>query len=188
MADTVAGKKIKQLEMAEELYETDELVIEDEKPKTKRTTLQKLYTWIVKQAMLAVYPVGTVYLSMDSTNPSKRFGGTWESLGAGRTLFGVDTSQNEFNAVEKIGGSKTIDLSHHHVESIGSDSDNFFIDKGGNGASYYGSTVVARNGQCWANPTATANPIRLSYTSKELTGAKSILPPYITCYMWKRTE
>ncbi len=36
-----------------------------------------------------LYPVGSIYISVSSTNPSELFGGTWISLGEGRTLLGV---------------------------------------------------------------------------------------------------
>src|SRR5574344_77914 len=35
------------------------------------------------------YPVGSIYISTSSTNPSSLYGGTWESYGQGRTLIGV---------------------------------------------------------------------------------------------------
>ena len=34
----------------------------------------------------AIYPVGSIYMSMSSTNPSNLFGGTWQRIGVGRTL------------------------------------------------------------------------------------------------------
>ena len=36
-----------------------------------------------------LYPVGSIYISVSSTNPSELFGGTWISFGEGRTLLGV---------------------------------------------------------------------------------------------------
>jgi len=52
------------------------------------------------------YPVGSIYLSVNTTNPSKWFGGTWEQIAKGRTLVGVDTNDTDFNTVKKTGGSK----------------------------------------------------------------------------------
>ena len=53
-----------------------------------------------------VYPVGSIYISVTNTNPGTIFGGTWVAFGTGRTLVGIDTSQTEFNTVEKTGGEK----------------------------------------------------------------------------------
>lgn len=49
-----AGKKIKDLSVADTLNDTDELVIEDKTPKTKRTTLKKLYDWFEVKVLSAV--------------------------------------------------------------------------------------------------------------------------------------
>lgn len=63
------------------------------------------------------YPIGAIYLSIDSTNPTKLFGGTWEQIAQGRTLVGVDTSQTEFNTVKKTGGEKTHTLTINEMPS-----------------------------------------------------------------------
>ena len=43
-----------------------------------------------------VYPVGSIYLSVNSTNPSSYFGGTWVAWGSGRVPIGVNTSDTRF--------------------------------------------------------------------------------------------
>ena len=53
-----------------------------------------------------IYPIGSIYISINATNPSNVFGGVWEQFGSGRCLVGVDVEQTEFNIVEKTGGSK----------------------------------------------------------------------------------
>lgn len=69
-----------------------------------------------------IYPVGSVYTSVDNRNPSIWLGGTWVPFGAGRTLVGVDTGQSEFNSVEKPGGHKELQSHAHglnnHVHSL----------------------------------------------------------------------
>lgn len=62
-----------------------------------------------------IYPIGSIYMSVNSTNPSLLFGGTWEEFSKGRVLIGVDTSNTTFEESEKIGGASTINLKHSHT-------------------------------------------------------------------------
>lgn len=54
------------------------------------TTLSKL-----------IYPVGSIYMSANSTNPKNLFGGTWVAWGTGRVPIGVNASDSDFSSVEK---------------------------------------------------------------------------------------
>lgn len=122
-----------------------------------------------------IYPVGSVYTSVNNVNPSSLFGGTWVSFASGRTLIGVDTAQTEFNTVQKTGGEKTHTLttteipSHTHMmigtRSIPEDSSGPF-----------------------KTPWSDGNPINLRSTGSTGGGqAHNNLPPYITVYFWLRT-
>ena len=51
--------------------------------------------------LLRVYPVGSIYMSVNNIDPGTLFGGTWVALGSGRLRVGVDTAKTEFNTVEK---------------------------------------------------------------------------------------
>ena len=62
-----------------------------------------------------IYPVGSIYIGVSSTNPSTLFGGTWEAFATGRTLVGYDSSDTDFNAVEKTGGAKTVTLAAANI-------------------------------------------------------------------------
>lgn len=71
-----------------------------------------------------VYPVGSVFVSVVSTNPALLLGiGVWQAIAAGRVLVGVDTGDADFDAAEKTGGAKTVTLTeaqipaHTHVQS-----------------------------------------------------------------------
>lgn len=56
----------------------------------------------------AIWPVGSIYITVDNVNPATRFPGTaWQAWGAGQVPVGVDTAQTEFNTVQKTGGAKT---------------------------------------------------------------------------------
>lgn len=71
-----------------------------------------------------IYPIGSIYLSINSTNPSTLFGGTWERIAKGRTLVGVDENDNDgdFNTVSKTGGEKkhtlTVDEMPSHKHNL----------------------------------------------------------------------
>ena len=62
-----------------------------------------------------IFPIGSIYMNINSTNPSEYFGGTWVQWGSGRVPVGVDSAQSEFNSAEKMGGTKIVDLSHSHT-------------------------------------------------------------------------
>lgn len=51
----------------------------------------------------AIYPIGSIYLSVSTTEPSVLFGGTWEKVSQGRALFGSGTLEgNIYNANSNI--------------------------------------------------------------------------------------
>lgn len=145
----------------------------------------------------AVYPVGSIYISVKSTNPSSFFGGTWTAFGTGKTLVGINTSDTNFDTVEKTGGAATHTLtttempSHTHtISSSGPHSHASVGRTGGSGSganifeSYNGATGTravnvprsGTNGAHTHSPAATGGG-----------GAHNNLQPYITVYMWKRT-
>ena len=140
----------------------------------------------ISETAQLVYPVGAIYQSVLPTDPEELFGGVWEPFGTGRVLFGYDASQTEFNEAKKTGGAKCVDLKHQHLESIGTDANNFFVDNDGSYSSH-GSITAARRGFAWANSNTTVDLIRLSKTSNELSDETNILPPYQVCYRWVRT-
>ena len=120
-----------------------------------------------------LYPVGSIHMSVKSDNPSTYFGGTWVSWGAGRVPVGVNTSDSSFSSVEKTGGDKTITLGEEHLP-IGVATD-FWRPSGESGAAYGSGDPT------WAMAGAT-------HTGRNHTQGHNNLQPYITCYMWKRTE
>lgn len=120
-----------------------------------------------------VWPIGSIYISVINTNPSKWFGGTWIAFGTGRCLVGVDTSQSEFNRVMKTGGEKTHTLtvnempSHNHPGIIGYTNTTGYYAR-----LYEGSQGTKLDGE---GKTGGDQP-------------HNNLQPYITVYMWRRIK
>ena len=142
---------------------------------------------LINNAVQKMYPVGSIKISTSSENPSTYMGfGKWIAWGSGRVPVGVDTSDTDFSTVEKTGGSKTINLEHQHTESVGADAAKMYISAGSSGG-LYGSNTTPANAMSW-NGTVNKGTIRVNYTQKSLSGGKTIVQPYVTCYMWKRTE
>ena len=71
-----------------------------------------------KAALLnAFFPVGSIKFTVNDQNPGSTLGGTWVKWGAGKVPIGVDESDTDFNAAEKTGGAKAVNLQHNHVLS-----------------------------------------------------------------------
>lgn len=147
-----------------------------------------------------VYPVDSIYLSVSPTNPAASFGGTWVSWGSGRVPVGVDAGQSEFDTVEETGGAKTVTLvsgnlpPHTHV--IDHDHANasmefqFAADVAATGSSVRVSDIQDLTGAGGTSTSASINSPAFAGSSGSGPGSSTPvdnLPPYITCYMWKRT-
>lgn len=131
--------------------------------------------------LLDVYPIGSIYMSVNATNPSEFFGGVWEQWGSGRCPIGVDVAQTEFNEVGKIGGEKTHTLTLEQMP------------KHRHAIDFYKSTwsdSVAKDTNAVQFGVFGKDHIRKAFSdsSSYLGGgeAHNNLQPYITCYMWKR--
>ena len=77
------------------------------KTTTVKAALDDLYGLTADDIWQKIYPIGSIYISAVSTSPATLFGGTWTEFGKGRTLVGVDTTDDAFKTVEKTDGSKT---------------------------------------------------------------------------------
>lgn len=130
-----------------------------------------------------VWPVGSIYISVNNTNPSTYFGGTWVSFGAGRCLVGVDTSQTEFNTAQKTGGSKHLQEHYHDIRWGAYYGSGITISDTGSGLEALNIT----NFNWTYNVAGDKGSASNVYTNKEGTGDSGNLQPYITVYMWKRT-
>jgi hypothetical protein len=65
------------------------------------------------------FPVGSVFISVVSTDPATLLGyGTWSSFGAGRVLVGLDSGDTDFDTAEETGGAKTRAISAHSGTAV----------------------------------------------------------------------
>lgn len=135
------------------------------------------------------FPVGSVFLSVLSTDPSTLLGyGTWEQIGEGRVLVGQDSGQAEYDTAEETGGSETAG----YGGSVGSESSHAhsFADSASSGPS---NTVVVQSG-AGAGPASGGHTHTVAGTTGTVShshsfsgGSLSVVQPYFVVYMWKRT-
>ena len=199
------GVKIAELPQVEAVTTTDIIIIEDDIA-TQYATVQQL--------MGFARPVGSIYMTINATNPSSMFGGTWVEWGTGRVPVGVNTSDTNFNSVQKTGGASTVTLttsqmpSHTHtftgssIYASGmynnhrhsmhaevwmnvSGSNYFTSSSSGNYISSNTSPYSSVIGN-WVEHTHTVTPTG-SNSSVGSGSSHSNLQPYITCYMWRKT-
>lgn len=64
---------------------------------TKFTTTKEELTELIHTTLDSIYPVGSVYISLTSTNPGTYLKGTWEQFAQGRTLVGVGSGSDGSN-------------------------------------------------------------------------------------------
>lgn len=130
-------------------------------------------TDLTKQLFLLMHRVGDIIFSTSDENPSTIYGGTWVAWGKGQVPVGVDTSDSDFNTVEKTGGEKehtlTVDEMPSHKHDFGQQ---FATTSNLSGA--YGYYMIAGTQTDVIKNTGGNQP-------------HNNLQPYITCYMWKRT-
>lgn len=68
-----------------------------EETNTKFTTTENELKELINTTLNSIYPVGSVYISLTSTNPGTYLRGTWEQFAQGRTLIGVGSGNDGEN-------------------------------------------------------------------------------------------
>ena len=125
------------------------------------------------EIMLVLYPVGAVYISVNSTSPASLFGGEWESIG-GRFLLGADSTYT----AGSTGGEATHTLKTTEMPSHNHASGHGYVNVAN------GSDKQALANQYMSGDDYSGNSTNYSGGS----AAHNNMPPYLAVYMWKRVS
>jgi len=152
----------------------------------------------------AIYPVGSVYISVNSTSPQTLFGGTWVQLqdrfllGAGATYSNGATGgskdaiavSHEHTITQNVGG--TIGYGNWGViygngygSAPGEVTGNIGLEESYN--SGIGNWAGGGNAQRGRNVYARYRIPDVALASAGESGVDKNMPPYLVVYMWKRT-
>lgn len=135
-----------------------------EETDTKFTETKAELTELINTTLNSIYPVGSVYISLTSTNPGDYLKGTWQQFAQGRTLIGVGSGNDGENTqsftVNNTGGKYKHFLSKKELA---------FVDYG---------ALLQQDGSF----------IGVHSHSPGESGAEkiSLMQPYYTVYFWKR--
>lgn len=135
---------------------------------------------LAQEILNIIYPVGSIYISVNSTNPSTYFGGTWTAI-SDRFLLGNGSTYK----AGSIGGS----ANHYHLLPMGYYS-------GSTGINYkvFDSTWGQADGKHKHNVKIgnwrLKDPDIAASTNtcvQDTSNSVSNMPPYLVVYIWKRT-
>lgn len=135
-----------------------------------------------------VYPIGSIYMNVNSTNPGTLFGGTWEQI-QGKFLLGMSSSY----PAGSQGGEASHTLTTEEMPSHGHNP--------ANEAGYYGFITNSKkafsigdmgsqsgSGRYYPYASAAFDISRNTLTGTTGGGkSHNNMPPYLSIYIWKRT-
>lgn len=186
------------------VLETDgDLIVYDNQPFLVRK--ERLVNYSQSDILNWIYPVGSIYMSMDSENPTNKFGGTWEQI-QGQFLLGVSST----HAVGSSGGAETASHIHHTFSSTSGShtltvaempshyhdewhwanpsGSQFGVNNTGTGTYRIAYTTAASNPAIYTGNTGGGGGHSHSIPSLSTDRQTiNIMPPYTAVYIWKRT-
>lgn len=139
-----------------------------------RVSLWNILSRTSNITIASAWPVGSVFLSVVSTNPATLLGfGTWSQIAQGQFIVGFKTGDPDFGTVKGTGGNKN----HTHAvdpasTTSGAPSATETVDDVGGGATI---------------DVASATHTHDTDTGSTTSGNNSDLPPFYVVYLWRRT-
>lgn len=129
---------------------------------------------------LTIYPVGSIYMSVNETSPASLFGGTWEQM-KDRFLLGAGDSY----AAGSEGGKASVTINPENLPSrilaVGQNNTGSEMTLTG----FEEKTITKANG-AW--PAATINVLKSKGIMEYYGAPVDNMPPYLSVYMWKRVS
>ena len=129
-----------------------------------------------------IYPVGSIYMSVNSVNPSTLFGGTWEQI-EDKFLLASGTS---YSNGETGGSEDAVVVNHNHLIQ---NEDYYFVGKKKSTTAGTKRVTVPTSGSNYAyvsNDNSSFGNFG-STQSKGINGTGKNMPPYLAVNIWKRT-
>lgn len=133
-----------------------------------------------QQLVDTIYPVGSVYISINATDPKNLFGGTWERIKDTFLLSAGDTYSAGSTGGEAKHTLTEAEMPRHMHPLIASDGSYSSA-----GSGYY---HMQPSFEGWSGGTVRTiyyNSSRADYVGEGQ--EHNNMPPYLTVYMWKRT-
>ena len=133
------------------------------------------------------FPVGSIYTSINSTNPATSLGyGTWTAFGAGRVLVGYNSSDTDFDLDEETGGAKTKAISAHTGTAVANHASHTHTSASAPATPdlFTSNTAAAGVGMLTGNESAT---LTHTVTQPSAHTDLNVVQPYIVVRFWKRT-
>lgn len=131
----------------------------------------------------SVYPIGSIYMSVNSTDPSTLFGGSWERIQDKFLL----ASGNSYGAGSTGGSAKATLPSHTHT--FGSGGYQLWGVKIGAGSTEDGNKISG-TAKYYAAATGGSTSNYKWLESVDSKGVSDVsqanMPPYLAVYVWKR--
>lgn len=132
----------------------------------------------------AIYPVGSIYMSVNDVSPEMLFGGTWEQI---EDKFLLASGMNYAAGATGGAASQTI-AAHKHLSPIGHRNAMKGIALSGkygyvSSQSFTGEKAVVTS----AKDTSSYSDVIVPYTNEAGSTTVSTMPPYLAVFVWKRT-
>lgn len=130
-----------------------------------------------------IYPIGSIYISVNSINPTNLFGGTWERI-KDRFLLSAGDTYGAGSTGGEATHTLTVDEMPNHVHALYAHA---FAWGALEDISVYASGADAVSGKPSTNALSTAQGKWNCTMDSGSNQPHNNMPPYLVVYMWKRT-